>query len=155
MDTVFETIYRKETWPDLNKAAILLAQPDPISCQRASPTYVKKKVKLFYSINYFPSLLFVSVQVYDDFSLANNVIMPTSLYFYFFFFLHHIICFPFYLNWSCPSCLALCECNNVQTNNKQNLFNIKISVHEFFHTSPNTNCLTSTTPILKTINQLT
>ena len=36
----------------------------------------------------------------------------------------------------------------------KNLFNIKLSVHEFFHTSSNTNYLNITNPILKTIKLL-
>ena len=100
--------------PDLNRATILLAQPDSISGRigpASQPTLCeKKKLKLFYSINYFSSLLFVSVQVYYDFSLTNNVIMLIALYFFFFFAPYHI---------SCPGYPALCESNNAQTNNKQ------------------------------------
>ena len=36
----------------------------------------------------------------------------------------------------------------------KNLFNIKLSVHEFFHTSPNTNFLNITTPITLTKHSL-
>ena len=52
--------------PDLNWAAILLAQPDPISSQRASgpaQPYVKKKIILFNKLLSFSIICFSSTMI--------------------------------------------------------------------------------------------
>ena len=87
--------------PDLNRAAISLTQLGPyigLAGQRASPALCEKKnLKLFYSINYFHSLLFVSFQpfqVYKDFFLANNATLPCISIFFAPYV--HMICLPYY-----------------------------------------------------------
>ena len=64
--------------------------------------------------------------MYDDFSLANNAHCLVFL----FFFLHHIICLPYYLNWSCPTnCLGkIVNENKIQLHLK--FFQIKKKVVE-------------------------
>ena len=95
-----------QTWPDLNRVAILLTQLSSALYQVSGPAqpYVKKINKLFYSINYFPLLLFVSVQVYDDFSFANIVIMLIALFFFF--------CTILYVMPRLPSPMRMQQCLN-------------------------------------------
>ena len=94
--------------------------------------------------------------MYDDLSLANNVITPTVLYFFFFFAPYYMFTLIFEpVMTHARVAQPYVNATMLKQIINKNLFNIELSVNEFFHTSPNTKCLNITTPIPKTFNQIT